>query len=106
MGGPGEDGHYGRPHHEQIEDEKGHGEHQPRSVDDRQQWPDEKRGKQREAGEEELAPYSLSSYCCLRVATTVGSARVVVSPRARPSATSRSSRRMILPLRVLGNSAA
>ena len=37
-------------------------------------------------------------------ATTVGSARVVVSPSGRFSATSRSSRRMILPLRVFGSS--
>src|SRR5216683_3122877 len=36
--------------------------------------------------------------------TTAASARVVVSPRSRPSATSRSSRRMILPLRVFGSS--
>src|SRR5205807_5236821 len=36
--------------------------------------------------------------------TTAASARVVVSPRSRPSATSRSSLRMILPLRVLGRS--
>ena len=36
--------------------------------------------------------------------TTAASARVVVSPRSRPSATSRRSRRMILPLRVLGRS--
>src|SRR5207248_3226095 len=36
--------------------------------------------------------------------TTLGSARVVVSPRSRPSATSFSRRRMILPLRVLGRS--
>ena len=36
--------------------------------------------------------------------TTVASASVVVSPRSRPSATSCSSRRMILPLRVLGRS--
>ena len=36
--------------------------------------------------------------------TTPASARVVVSPRLRPSATSRSRRRMILPLRVLGRS--
>ena len=36
--------------------------------------------------------------------TTPASASVVVSPRSRPSATSRSSRRMILPLRVLGRS--
>jgi hypothetical protein len=34
----------------------------------------------------------------------VGSARVVTSPRDRFSATSRSSRRMILPDRVLGSS--
>ena len=34
--------------------------------------------------------------------TTVESARVVVSPRLRPSAMSRSRRRMILPLRVFG----
>ena len=33
-----------------------------------------------------------------------GSASVVVSPRSRPSATSRSSRRMIFPERVLGSS--
>ena len=50
--------------------------------------------------------YSLSSYRCLSAATTLGSASVVVSPSVRPSATSRSSRRMILPLRVLGSSAA
>ena len=36
--------------------------------------------------------------------TTVASASVVVSPRLRPSATSRSRRRMILPLRVFGRS--
>ena len=36
--------------------------------------------------------------------TTLASASVVVSPRLRPSATSRSRRRMILPLRVLGRS--
>ena len=36
--------------------------------------------------------------------TTPASASVVVSPRLRPSATSRSSRRMILPLRVFGSS--
>ena len=38
-------------------------------------------------------------------ATTPGSASVVVSPSARPSAMSRSRRRMILPLRVFGRSA-
>ena len=37
--------------------------------------------------------------------TIEASARVVVSPRLRPSATSRNRRRMILPLRVLGRSA-
>jgi hypothetical protein len=36
--------------------------------------------------------------------TTVGSARVVVSPSAPCSATSRSSRRMIFPERVVGSS--
>src|SRR4051812_226686 len=36
--------------------------------------------------------------------TTAGSASVVVSPRARPSATSRSKRRMIFPERVFGSS--
>ena len=36
--------------------------------------------------------------------TTVGSASVVVSPSALSSATSRSSRRMILPDRVFGRS--
>src|SRR5439155_13451068 len=36
--------------------------------------------------------------------TTVGSASVVVSPSGRFSATSRSRRRMILPLRVFGSS--
>ena len=40
----------------------------------------------------------------LMALTTVGSSRVVTSPRSRCSATSRSSRRMILPLRVLGSS--
>ena len=39
-----------------------------------------------------------------RISTTEASASVVVSPRLRPSATSRSRRRMILPLRVLGRS--
>src|SRR5262249_37215733 len=48
---------------------------------------------------------SLSSYFFLRSATTPASASVVVSPSTRPSATSRRSRRMILPLRVLGSSA-
>ena len=38
-------------------------------------------------------------------ATTLASASVVVSPRTRPSAMSRSSRRMILPERVFGRSA-
>jgi len=47
-----------------------------------------------------------SSYCSFSFATTVGSANVVVSPITRPSAMSRSKRRMILPLRVFGNSAA
>ena len=37
---------------------------------------------------------------------TLGSASVVVSPSARPSAMSRSNRRMIFPERVLGRSAA
>ena len=45
--------------------------------------------------------HNISGY----TSTTAGSAKVVVSPRARPSATSRSRRRIILPLRVLGNSA-
>jgi hypothetical protein len=36
--------------------------------------------------------------------TTEASARVVVSPKLRPSATSRSKRLMILPLRVFGKS--
>jgi uncharacterized protein YajQ (UPF0234 family) len=36
--------------------------------------------------------------------TTLASASVVVSPRLRPSATSRSNRRMIFPERVLGRS--
>src|SRR5262249_45734661 len=50
--------------------------------------------------------YPSSPPCCSRrEATTAGSARVVVSPRTRPSATSRSRRRMILPERVLGSSA-
>src|SRR5207245_10168523 len=48
---------------------------------------------------------SCSSYFCLRLAMTDGSARVVVSPNALPSATSRRSRRMILPLLVFGRSA-
>ena len=38
------------------------------------------------------------------ISTTPASASVVVSPSARPSATSRSSRRMILPERVFGRS--
>jgi hypothetical protein len=45
-----------------------------------------------------------SSTFCASAAITVGSLSVVTSPSSRPSATSRSSRRMILPLRVLGSS--
>ena len=40
----------------------------------------------------------------LIVSNTLGSSNVEVSPSSRPSATSRSSRRMILPLRVFGSS--
>src|SRR5262249_62291720 len=47
---------------------------------------------------------SLPSYCSLICATTAGSSSVVVSPSTRPSAISRSSRRMILAERVLGSS--
>src|SRR5690606_17654237 len=49
--------------------------------------------------------HSFPSYSALSFATTDGSASVVVSPRARPSAMSFNSRRMILPERVLGRSA-
>ena len=49
---------------------------------------------------------SFSSYSLFSLETTAGSARVVVSPSALPSAMSRSSRRMILPERVFGRSAA
>ena len=49
-------------------------------------------------------PQPSSSYWVLRRATTPGSASVVVSPRTRPSAISRSRRRMIFALRVLGSS--
>ena len=46
-----------------------------------------------------------AGYFSARIASnTVGSTNVDVSPSSRPSATSRSSRRMILPLRVLGSS--
>src|SRR5262249_18439630 len=48
---------------------------------------------------------SESHYCCLISESTVGSVSVVVSPSTRPSATSRSKRRMIFALRVLGSSA-
>src|SRR5262245_35121561 len=51
-------------------------------------------------------PYSSSPYWSLSRATTAGSARVVVSPSAFPSAMSRRSRRMIFPDRVLGRSEA
>ena len=51
-------------------------------------------------------PYSSSPYCSLSRLTTAGSASVVVSPSALPSAMSRRRRRMILPDRVLGRSAA
>ena len=51
------------------------------------------------------ADYS-SWYFCFSALTTYGSASVLVSPSARPSAMSRRSRRMILPLRVFGSSAA
>ena len=44
-------------------------------------------------------------YLLARIASnTLGSTNVEVSPSSRPSATSRSSRRMILPLRVFGSS--
>ena len=49
----------------------------------------------------------LTTACYLpaRIASnTLGSTNVDVSPSSRPSATSRSSRRMILPLRVFGSS--
>jgi hypothetical protein len=45
------------------------------------------------------------AYCSRSWVTTLGSASVVVSPSPRPSAMSLRSRRMILPLRVLGRSA-
>ena len=48
---------------------------------------------------------SFSSYWRLSPSTIAASARVVVSPRILPSPMSRSRRRMILPLRVLGRSA-
>src|SRR5262249_44134053 len=48
---------------------------------------------------------SSASYASFNRATTAGSASVVVSPRALPSAMSRSRRRMILPDRVFGRSA-
>ena len=48
---------------------------------------------------------SLPDYLLARIASnTLGSTNVDVSPSSRPSATSRSSRRMILPLRVFGSS--
>ena len=43
--------------------------------------------------------------CSFNLATTFGSASVVVSPSALPSAMSRSNRRMIFPERVFGRSA-
>ena len=47
----------------------------------------------------------LTAYLLARIASnTLGSTNVDVSPSSRPSATSRSSRRMILPLRVFGSS--
>jgi hypothetical protein len=47
----------------------------------------------------------LRSYLlALIVSNTLGSSNVEVSPSSRPSATSRSNRRMILPLRVFGSS--
>src|SRR6478672_1126469 len=51
-----------------------------------------------------LLAASTSSAFCLISSTTAGSRRVVVSPSWWPSAMSRSSRRMILPERVLGRS--
>ena len=49
------------------------------------------------------APPAASRYLLARIASnTLGSTSVDVSPSSRPSATSRSSRRMILPLRVFG----
>ena len=52
-----------------------------------------------------LRPGGRLSYLLARIASnTLGSNRVDVSPSSRPSATSRSSRRMILPLRVFGSS--
>ena len=52
--------------------------------------------------------HSSSDWCAFMrspiMLTTFGSVKVVTSPRARCSATSRSSRRMIFPERVLGRS--
>ena len=46
-----------------------------------------------------------ADYLLARIASnTLGSSSVEVSPSSRPSATSRSRRRMILPLRVFGSS--
>ena len=59
---------------------------------------------QRDEGEEGYSSAGTSAARRWSSSTTVASASVVVSPRLRPSATSRSRRRMILPLRVLGRS--
>src|SRR4029078_11581955 len=61
---------------------------------------------QAERGSRQAEHYSFSSYSVFNLGTTAGSARVVVSPSALPSAMSRSRRRMIFPERVFGRSAA
>ena len=56
-------------------------------------------------GRHGVSPPGAPAAARLRISsTTPGSASVVVSPSSRPSATSRSRRRMILPERVLGRS--
>src|SRR5262249_4883203 len=59
------------------------------------------RGRRRERG---YSSESEAAERCLISSTTAGSASVVVSPSGRFSATSRSKRRMILPLLVFGSS--
>ena len=53
-----------------------------------------------------LRPSARAATCSLSCSITAGSRSVVTSPSSRPSAMSRSSRRMILPERVLGRSSA
>ena len=68
-------------------------------------WPTSPPRAGRARASSRSAPAPCQRYLLARIASnTLGSTSVDVSPSSRPSATSRSSRRMILPLRVFGSS--